>query len=105
MQPQPKRKHPYIVATPDTCGGSPRIEGTRFPVRSVVVYVLRQGMTPEELVQTWDHLSLAAIYDALSYYYDFQEEIERDIEENTEEYWQQRLGPNWNSSASTSTKT
>jgi uncharacterized protein (DUF433 family) len=105
MLPQRKRAHPYIVSTPDTCGGSARIDGTRFPVRSVVVYILRQGMTPEEMVETWDHLSLAAIYDALSYYYDHKDEIDRDIELNSEEYWQKRLGPNWNPVGSTSTKT
>lgn len=55
------------------------IRGTRFPVRSVVEYVLRQGTTPEEMVRTWRHLTLAAVYDALSYYYDHKAEIDRDI--------------------------
>jgi uncharacterized protein (DUF433 family) len=35
--------HPYIVSEKDLCGGSPVIRGTKFPVRSVVNYVLRQG--------------------------------------------------------------
>ena len=45
-----KMDHPYIVSKADYCGGSPVIKGTKFPVRSVVNYVLRQGISPEELV-------------------------------------------------------
>ncbi|HED04519.1 MAG TPA: DUF433 domain-containing protein, partial [Candidatus Fraserbacteria bacterium] len=45
--------HPYITKCKDYCEGKPIIKGTKFPVRSVVVYVLRQGMTPEELVTTF----------------------------------------------------
>jgi len=76
--------HPYIVSRKDYCGGSPIIEGTKFPVRSVVHYVLRQGLSPEELVKEFSHLSLAQVYDALSYYYDHKQEIDRELDENTE---------------------
>lgn len=77
--------HPYIVSRPDYCGGSPVIVGTKFPVRSVVNYVLRQGMMPEELVKEFNHLTLAQVYDALSYYYDNQLHMDRDLAENTED--------------------
>jgi uncharacterized protein (DUF433 family) len=77
--------HPHIKKDPDVCGGSPVIEGTRFPVRSVVFYALKIGLTPEEIVEKFPHLSLAQIYDALAYYYDNRVEIEQDILENTEE--------------------
>jgi uncharacterized protein (DUF433 family) len=50
----------------------------------VVTYVLKQGLSPEELVREFRHLTLAQIYDALSYYYDHREEIERELAENTE---------------------
>jgi len=79
------KPHPYIGSHEDYCGGSPVIAGTKFPVRSVVNYVLRQGMTPEELVKEFSHLALAQVYDALSYYYDHKEEIDRELEEATEE--------------------
>jgi uncharacterized protein (DUF433 family) len=46
-----KIKHPYITSLKTHCGGSPVITGTKFPVRSVVFYVLRQGITPEELIK------------------------------------------------------
>jgi hypothetical protein len=44
-------------------------------------------MTPEELVTLFPHLTLAQVYDALSYYYDHKAEIDRDLAANTEEYW------------------
>lgn len=60
------------------------IAGTKFPVRSIVNYVLKQGLSPEELVKEFPHLSLAQVYDALSYYYDNATEIERELSEYTE---------------------
>ncbi len=45
----------------------------------MVFYVLRQGMSPEELVKEFSHLTLPQVYDALSYYYDNKEEIDRDL--------------------------
>ncbi len=79
-----KSTHPYVVSRKDYCGGSPIIKGTKFPVRSVVSYVLKQGLSPEELLKEFSNLTLAQVYDALSYYYDHQEEIERELRENTE---------------------
>jgi uncharacterized protein (DUF433 family) len=62
------------------------IAGTRIPV-SIVVGYLRIGETPESLVEhILPHLTLAQVYDALSYYHDHQDEIEREMAENTEEY-------------------
>ena len=78
----PHVKHPYVTRKPGVCGGEPIIRGTRFPVRSVVVYVLHLGMAPEEVVRDWPHLRLAHIYDALSYYHDNQAAIDRSIRGN-----------------------
>ena len=61
------------------------IRGTRTPVRSIVAYH-RMGNTPEEIQVKLPHLSLAQIYDALSFYYDHQADIDADIEANREEY-------------------
>jgi uncharacterized protein (DUF433 family) len=76
--------HPHVDSDNDYCGGSPIIKGTKFPVRSVINYVLRQGISPEELVAEFTHLTLAQVYDALSYYYDHKEDIDRDLQENSE---------------------
>lgn len=74
--------HPYVVSQASFCGGSPVIKGTKFPVRSVVNYVLQQGLSPEELVKEFSHLTLAQVYDALSYYYDNKERVDKDIRDN-----------------------
>jgi len=75
--------HPYVISQANFCGGSPVIKGTKFPVRSVVTYVLQQGLSPEELVKEFSHLTLAQVYDALSYYYDNKELIDKDIRDNS----------------------
>ena len=83
--PAPEIVRPHIARNPEVCGGSPVITGTRFPVRSVVHYVLQFGLAPEELIEKFPHLSLAQVYDALAYHYDNREEIDRDMADNTEE--------------------
>ena len=77
--------HPHITSDASVCGGSPIILGSRFPVRSIVHYVLRLGLTPEELVERFPHLTLAHVYDALAYYYDNRAEIDADIAANRED--------------------
>ena len=81
----PKIAHPHITSDPKICGGSSVISRTRFPVRSVVAYVLQHGLTPEELVARFPHLTLAQVHDALAYYYDNRDEIDRDLAANSEE--------------------
>jgi uncharacterized protein (DUF433 family) len=77
--------HPYVTQVDGVAGGKPVITGTRTPVRSIVAYH-RMGNTPEEIQLKLPHLSLAQIYDALSFYYDHQAELDSDIEANREEY-------------------
>lgn len=79
--------HCYISRNLKIQGGEPVIKGTRFPVRSIVFYVIKEGMLPEELAKEFSHLSLAAIYDALSYYYDHKEEIEKLLKVHQEASW------------------
>jgi uncharacterized protein (DUF433 family) len=69
----------HIVSTPDTCGGKPRIAGSRIQVKHIAVMHERQGMTPEEIVSEYPHLTLSDIYAALTYYHDHGEEINADI--------------------------
>jgi len=75
-------KHPHIVRVEDVCGGRPVIRGTRTSVRSIVGYY-KLGMSVEEILEGLPHLTAAQVYDALSYYHDNQEEIEKDIRENS----------------------
>ena len=82
-----KIDHYYVIRDPKIQGGEPIIRGTRFPGRSVVFYVIKEGMLPEELAREFPQLSLSSIYDALSYYYDNKEEIENLLENQKEALW------------------
>ncbi len=69
-----------IVKTPGTCGGQPRIAGTRIKVKHVYTWVERMGMTPAQVVAEYPHLTLAQVHAALEYYQEHRDEIQRDIE-------------------------
>ncbi len=71
----------YIVTDKGILGGEPIITGTRTPVRAIVE-LWRMGTGPEEITTRLPHLTLAQIFDALSYYSDNQEEINAYIERN-----------------------
>ena len=55
--------------------------GTRTSVRSIIG-LWRLGVMPEEILNHLPHLTLAQIFDALSFYLDHQAEINRYIEQN-----------------------
>jgi uncharacterized protein (DUF433 family) len=69
----------HIVSTPDTCGGKPRIHGTRIRVKDIVLWHERMGMSPEEIVSEWSHLTLGDVYAALSYYDDNRARIDAEM--------------------------
>lgn len=74
-------QHPYIVRDDTILSGEPIIKGTRTPVRAIVEN-WRLGLSPEEIVVHLPHLTLAQVFDALSYYSDHKDEINGYIEEN-----------------------
>jgi uncharacterized protein (DUF433 family) len=76
-----RTEHPHIVKVADICGGAATVRGTRVPVWVLAGYA-RQGRAPEELQQLYPHLTLAQIYDALSYWHDHAEEIEAELRRN-----------------------
>ena len=73
--------HRYIVKDDGILSGEPIIQGTRTPVRAVVE-MWRLGIAPEEIPKRLPHLTLAQVFDALSYYSDHQDEIIAHIERN-----------------------
>lgn len=75
-----KTEHPYIIRIENICGGRPVIKGTRTSVQSIAGYY-KLGMSIEEIMEGLPHLGAAQIHDALSYYHDHQEEIEKNIQE------------------------
>ena len=74
-------EHYYIVTDDQILSGEPIIKGTRTPVRAIVE-LWRQGIAPEEITIHLPHLTLAQVFDALSYYSDHTEEINAHIERN-----------------------
>ncbi len=73
--------HRYIVSSPEILGGEPVVEGTRTPVRAVVE-LWRGGVPAEEITLDLPHLTLAQVFDALSYFSDHTNEINEHIEAN-----------------------
>jgi uncharacterized protein (DUF433 family) len=60
-------QHPYIVCTEEILQGAPIVTGTRTPVRAIAE-LWKFGVAPEEIVGRLPHLTLAQVFDALSYY-------------------------------------
>lgn len=73
-----------IEKNPNLRGGRPIIAGTGTTVRSIVgLYKL--GLVAEEIATQLPHLELAQIYAALTYYHVNADEVEADIEADSEE--------------------
>jgi uncharacterized protein (DUF433 family) len=73
-----------IIRSPKIRGGRPRIAGTGVTVRRLVWWY-KQGLSPEEIVDQFEHVTLAQVYAALAYYHANREEIEADlVREETE---------------------
>jgi len=64
-----------LARSPDVCGGRLRIDGTRITVDRIAT-LYKQGQSPEDIAQTYPHLSLGQVYAALAYYHANREEIE-----------------------------
>ena len=69
----------HIEITPGVCGGKPRIAGHRITVQNIVIWHERLGMSVDEISAEYD-LSLAQIYAALAYYFDYKASIDQAIE-------------------------
>ncbi|MEX2139365.1 MAG: DUF433 domain-containing protein [Pirellulales bacterium] len=68
-----------IELTPGTCGGKPRIAGTRIKVSLIATLSERNRLTPDEIVEAYPHLTLAQVHAALAYYWEHRDEIEQEI--------------------------
>lgn len=66
------------------------IAGTKMKVRQIVLEKNVWGLTPEEIQEGHEHLSLAQIYAALAYYAEHQAKINAEIEQTTYEVEQLR---------------
>jgi uncharacterized protein (DUF433 family) len=71
----------YVTRNTEILSGEPIIVGTRTSVRAIVG-LWRLGIMPEEILNHLPHLTLAQVFDALSFYLDHQTEINEYIERN-----------------------
>ena len=71
----------YVTRNPEILGGEPIIVGTRISVRTIVG-LWRLGTSPEAIPTQFPQLTLAQVFDALSFYLDNQSEINQYIERN-----------------------
>ena len=74
-----------IVANEDILGGEPRIEGTRIGIRHIAGKVVSGGQTPAYVADQYD-ISLASVYEALSYYYANIEQMRNFEQKNAEAF-------------------
>lgn len=76
-------KHAYVETVNRVSGPQAVIKGTRVAISMIIGY-LHLGETPESIAnEILPHLDLAQIYDALSYYYDHQAQIDEEISQNS----------------------
>jgi uncharacterized protein (DUF433 family) len=75
-----------IVSTPGTCGGKPRIAGTRIRVQDIYFWHEVEGQTADEIVSSFPQLSMADVYAALSYFWANREAMLAEIERQRVQY-------------------
>ena len=73
----PVPTYPHIEHDPN---GVPVIAGTTMKVVELVMAQRAHGWSPEELSFQFPHLSMSEVHAALAYYWDYQSELDEDIE-------------------------
>ena len=84
----------HIEKRSGVCGGKPCIRGTLIRVLESSVWPEVRGKSPDEIHEHFQMLTIADIHAALAYYFDHQDEIQREIEEGrqfAEQLKQQQL--------------
>ena len=71
-------RHPYIITDKKIRSGEPIISGTGIRVLDIAIRYEIMGMSPEEIIVALPHLNLSQIHDALSYYYEHKNEIDKE---------------------------
>lgn len=87
-----KTKHPYISSKRGVRGGAPVIEGTGIQVMDIAVRYHILENTPDEIMAVYPNLTLSQVHDALSYYYDHKEEMDKRWKDSLEKVDEMRKG-------------
>lgn len=74
-----RTEHLHIEKDPNKYEGKAVIKGTRIPVASIVNHY-RSGMSIEEILDGYPKITPAQMFDALSYYFDNKEDIDKEFE-------------------------
>ena len=74
-----------ITRDPDLRGGIPIVGGTATSVQRIVA-LYKQGNSAEEIAADLDHLALAQVYAALTYYHANRAKIEAHLATEKAEY-------------------
>jgi uncharacterized protein (DUF433 family) len=85
VMPRPRiteTEHPHIIKVAGVRGGDPITRESYTSVRAIVEITYRLKQTPEEIVDSYTDLTLAQVFDALSYYHDHKQEIDDIIAAN-----------------------
>lgn len=73
-----------IESQPNVCGGQPCIAGTRIRVQDIFVWHELQGQSADEVVSRFPQLTMADVYAAMACYWDHRDEIQRDMQAETD---------------------
>ncbi len=80
----PETQSKYVVRDEGICDGQPRIVGTRLKIHGIALEYGRLGWTPDQICENHPGITLAQVHAALSYYYDHREEIDFEIQKDSE---------------------
>ena len=86
-----KTAYPHLTANARIAGGAPIVKGTRITVRAIAGYY-QLGMSVDEILQSLPHLSQAQVHAALAFYFDHQEELDRELKREADlNHWRGQL--------------
>lgn len=70
-------RHPYITRDKKIRGGVPVISGTGIRVLDIAIRYEIMGQSPEYIIVALPQINLSEVHDALSYYYEHKNEIDK----------------------------
>ncbi len=73
-----KIAYPHIVKEAGYCGGKAAIDSTRVRVNNVA-WLVKRGLTPQEVLAHYPDLTLPQVHAALLYYYENRNEIDGEL--------------------------
>ena len=91
-----KVTHPHVRTKEGIQGGKPTIKGSRLPVSTLIIHY-KTGKDTDEILELYPQLKPAQVYDAISYYHDHREQMEKEIDKlQDEDHWKEKYPPGKN---------